>query len=95
MADQGRPVRQLEWCPGCGSGNVRGVVAGDIANFLCRECGCCWHFETETFRAVEPRECPGCSSQAVCVRRMWEPIQWVAPAGGHDLGDAARPDRWC
>jgi hypothetical protein len=58
MKDQ-RRTRQLEWCPGCGSWNVRAVVAGGRANFLCRECGCCWHPEGSQFGAVEPRGDPG------------------------------------
>lgn len=93
MSGQGRLVRRLEWCPGCGSWNVRAVVVGDTANFLCRECGCCWHLDVEQFRAVEPRTCPGCSSRPVCIRRLWEPIEWPGLAGGHDRGKDARPDR--
>jgi len=94
MEDQEHPLRRPEWCPGCGSSNVRGVLAGDRTNFLCRECGCCWHLEADNFHAVEPRDCPGCSSRPVCVRRMWESIEWIGPAGGHDRGDAARRELW-
>jgi hypothetical protein len=94
MEDQESPAPRLEWCPGCGSGNILPVVARDTANFLCRECGCCWHPDGNRFRAVDPRACPGCPSQPVCIRRLWEGIEWVGPAGGHDLGDAARPDLW-
>lgn len=92
MDDQEQPGRRLEWCPGCGSSNVREVIAGGTSNVLCRECGCCWHLEADKFRAVEPRDCPGCSSQPVCVRRFWETMEWFEPAGGHDRGDAAHPE---
>lgn len=94
MEDQERPARRLEWCPGCGSWNVRAVMAGDRANFLCRECGCCWHLETDQFRAVDPRACPGCPSRPVCIRRLWEPLRWVATGGEYDRGDATGHDRW-
>lgn len=73
------PARRLEWCPGCGSGNVRAVIAGATSNVLCRECGCCWHLEAGRFRAVDPRACPGCLAQPVCVRRLWETMEWVGP----------------
>lgn len=90
---QERRTRRLEWCPGCGSASVRAVMAGDKANFLCRECGCCWHLDTDCFRVVDPRACSGCSSRPVCIRRLWEPLQRVG-VSDCDRGDAPRHDRW-
>ena len=85
---------QLEWCPGCGSANVRAVVADGHVNFLCRECGCCWHQDTDRFLAIDPRSCPGCSSRPVCIRRLWEPLRRTAIGDHHDGHDAARQEQW-
>lgn len=94
MEDEKRPERRLEWCPGCGSGNLRAVIAGATIKVLCRECGSCWHPEADRLRAVDPRHCPGCSSRPVCLRRLWERLEWLGPAGGPNPDDAARHERW-
>ncbi len=88
-----RPA-QLEWCPGCGSSNVRAVVADEDVNVLCRECGCCWHREGDEFRAVDPRACAGCPSRPVCIRRLWEPLRQAAAGGHDDRYDGAYHDPW-
>lgn len=93
MEDQELQGRRLAWCPSCGSCNVRAVMAGERANFLCRECGTCWHLVADRFRVVDPRACGGCSSRPICIRRLWEPLERVA--GSWDSrGDALRHDRW-
>lgn len=73
------PARSLEWCPGCGSSYLR-VVDGEVTNFLCRECGSCWHRESDGVRRVDPRACPGCPSWPVCLRKLWEALQETEPA---------------
>lgn len=67
----------LEWCPSCGSGNMRRVIAGGETKHLCRECGCCWFFAAGQFRSTDPRARAGCSSRPVCVRRLWERPDWT------------------
>jgi hypothetical protein len=94
MNDPRGLAHQVEWCPGCGSSNLWAVIAGGQTNVLCRECGCCWHAEGSRFRPVDPRDCPGCPSQPVCIRRLWEPLQQFDPAGEYDRGDAARHELW-
>lgn len=92
MEDQERPTGRPDWCPGCGSWNVRAVTAGVTINFPCRECGRCWHPEGDRFVGVDPRECHGCSSRPVCIRRWWEPVEWAAATRhGHD---DEHHDRW-
>lgn len=94
MEDQEPTASRLEYCPGCGSWNVRLVDAAGAENYLCRECGCCWHLVEGRYEATEPRACPGCASQPVCVRRMWERAEWVEAGHGDDRGRASRHDRW-
>lgn len=96
MDDQERPARRPDWCPGCGSWNVRAVMAGAAANFLCRECGRCWHPEGNGFVRVNPSECLGCPSHPVCLRRWWEQVEGVgATRHGHDNHDHAHhSERW-
>jgi hypothetical protein len=95
MQDPERSASRPEWCPGCGSWNVRAVMAGEQVNFLCRECGCCWRHAGDRFREVDPRTCPGCSSRAVCVRRLWEPLRRAVNAGHHDRDEGTYRDPWC
>ncbi len=96
MTDDGDDApAQPECCPGCGSWNVRKVVADEHVNFLCRECGCCWHRDGDRFRAVDPRACPGCLSRPVCIRRLWEPLRRSPAESHHDRHDGARQEQWC
>ena len=53
-------------CPGCGTVGLRAVSDGEETNFLCGSCGCCWHFELGWVERVNPVNCPGCPSKAVC-----------------------------
>ena len=54
-------------CPECGNGRLEPVVdAGGTTNFLCRDCGNCWHTELEWSRRVDPLTCPGCSARETC-----------------------------
>ena len=54
-------------CPECGNGRLEGVVDDDgTTNFLCRDCGSCWHTELEWSRRVDPAFCPGCPARDVC-----------------------------
>lgn len=53
-------------CPGCGNGRCKAVSDGDLTNFLCEDCGACWHPEVSLVHRVDPAGCPGCASLAVC-----------------------------
>lgn len=54
-------------CPECGNGRLEAVVDDEgTTNFLCRECGSCWHTELEWSRRVDPLSCPGCSARDAC-----------------------------
>ena len=53
-------------CPECGNGRLEPVVDGVATNFLCRDCGNCWHAEFEWVHRVNPETCPGCPDREVC-----------------------------
>ena len=54
-------------CPECGNGRLHAVVDDEgTTNFLCRECGSCWHTELEWSCRVDPRTCPGCPARDLC-----------------------------
>ena len=54
-------------CPECGNGRLEAVVDDEgTTNFLCRDCGNCWHAELEWSCRVDPVTCPGCSARDVC-----------------------------
>lgn len=67
MMVQPGDVEAPEWCPGCGSRDLRAVWdAEGNAGYLCRTCAACWHTRGESVGRVDPDVCPGCSSKAVC-----------------------------
>ena len=54
-------------CPECGNGRLQAVVDKEgTTNFVCRECGGCWHAELEWSCRVDPLTCPGCPARDVC-----------------------------
>ena len=53
-------------CPDCGNGRLQAVFDGDSTNFLCTNCGDCWHPELAWVHRVNPTTCPGCASREVC-----------------------------
>lgn len=64
---QARLAKLIGPCPDCGNGRLTPAVDVEgTANFLCLECGCCWHAELEWSRRVDPLTCPGCDARAVC-----------------------------
>jgi hypothetical protein len=54
-------------CAECGNGRLEAVV-DDVGttNFLCRECGSCWHTEPKWSRRVISLACPGCPDRTAC-----------------------------
>jgi hypothetical protein len=67
-------------CPECGNGRLEPVVDGVTRNFLCRDCGNCWHAEFEWVHRVNPEACPGCPARHVCqtARRAFA-TSWTWP----------------
>ena len=62
-----RLARLMGPCPECGNGRLSAVHDEDgTTNFLCRDCGKCWHAELEWSQRVDPLTCPGCPSRDVC-----------------------------
>lgn len=53
-------------CPTCGNGQLTPVSDGEDTNFLCRDCGACWHVCLGWVDRVNPATCPGCPSRDVC-----------------------------
>lgn len=53
-------------CPVCGNGRLTSVSDGEETNFLCTECGCCWHVGLGWIDRVNPETCPGCPSRPIC-----------------------------
>jgi len=60
------PHGTLVACPECGGRQLDFVTDGELTNFLCAACGCCWHVELGWVHRVDPATCPGCPSRAVC-----------------------------
>jgi hypothetical protein len=63
-------------CPECGEGTLQPVFDTELTNFLCRDCGACWHPELAWVHRVNPATCPGCSERGVCLtpkRRFGDP----------------------
>jgi hypothetical protein len=67
-------------CPECGNGKLDAVFDQELINFLCRNCGCCWHPELDWVQRVNPATCPGCSERAVC--RAAERAYGESPSSG-------------
>ena len=38
-------LRDVLQCPECGNTELEAVSDGDDTNFLCHECGSCWHWD--------------------------------------------------
>lgn len=53
-------------CPECRNGTLQPVPVGEQTNFLCPNCGCCWHGERDWVSQVNPLTCPGCPSRDQC-----------------------------
>lgn len=62
-------------CPECRNGTLEAVSDGDQTNFLCVNCGRCWHPEMAWVSRVDPVTCPGCPSRPTCLesRRRYGP----------------------
>ena len=63
-------IGALPQCPSCRSMRLRAVSDGEDTNFLCLECGTCWHLELGWVHRVEPADCPGCPSRSVCTAAL-------------------------
>jgi hypothetical protein len=61
-------ARPLRHCPGCGSERLEAVidVEGESVNFLCADCGRCWHVELGYVQRVDPASCGGCPHHPEC-----------------------------
>jgi hypothetical protein len=57
-------------CPQCGNGRLRAVSDGEATNFLCPDCGACWHPELDWVARVDPLTCPGCEHRARCLAAL-------------------------
>jgi hypothetical protein len=54
-------------CPECNNGILQAVFDGERTNFLCRNCGRCWHPELAWVTRVDPGTCPRCTAKATCL----------------------------
>ena len=54
-------------CPDCDNGRLEAVTDREMTNFLCGECGACWHPELDWVHRVDPATCPGCPERSVCL----------------------------
>jgi len=62
-------------CPAC-LGRLRAVSDGEMTNFLCRQCGRCWHVELGHVSRVDPTTCPGCPFLPACLSRYADDREW-------------------
>jgi hypothetical protein len=62
-------------CPACNGGLIA-VSDGDMTNFLCAECGRCWHVELGRASRVDPVSCPGCPHRSTCMTRSHTDPDW-------------------
>ena len=60
----------LERCPGCGASDLVAVRDWEDTNFLCAECGRCWHVEFSQAYRVDPLTCAGCEHREECLERF-------------------------
>jgi hypothetical protein len=71
--DTGGHSSALGWlhrCPGCASDELEAVSDGELVNFLCGECGRCWHVAHGWVARVSPPTCPGCPHRGEC-QAIW------------------------
>jgi hypothetical protein len=61
------PDGALASCPECGGRQLRCVTDGELTNFFCAACACCWHLELGWVHRVDPATCPGCRFQPLCL----------------------------
>ena len=59
--------KPIDTCPACGAVELRRVFDGELMNFLCPQCMSCWHVELGFIHRINPKTCPGCAYQLVCV----------------------------
>ncbi len=52
------PDGTLTRCPQCGGRDFQCVSDGELTNFLCLTCGCCWHLELGWVHRVDPVHLP-------------------------------------
>ena len=60
------PDGTLASCPECGGRDFRCVTDGELTNFFCVACRCCWHLELGWVHRIDPATCPGCAYQPLC-----------------------------
>jgi hypothetical protein len=53
-------------CPVCGHRGLWAIASPAFDRFVCPGCRRCWDFEGALAHRVDPTECPGCPSRAVC-----------------------------
>jgi nitroimidazol reductase NimA-like FMN-containing flavoprotein (pyridoxamine 5'-phosphate oxidase superfamily) len=58
----------VDACRSCGWARLLPVNDGELTNFLCPNCGVCWHVEQGWMSRVDPTTCPGCRHRNVCTR---------------------------
>jgi hypothetical protein len=64
-----RPAGPLDDCPACGGHELTAVVDREDVNFLCADCGRCWHVELARVHRVDPFTCGGCPHREECLAR--------------------------
>jgi hypothetical protein len=58
----------VKGCRICGWARLLPLHDGELTNFLCPNCGACWHVEQGWMYRVNPATCPGCSHRDICSR---------------------------
>lgn len=70
----------LDACPACDGAAITLVSDGEDTNFLCADCGRCWHVELGRVHRVDPVTCPGCSQRDRCYARLHDDApDWWPP----------------
>lgn len=62
-----RPDGTLASCPECGGQDLTCVSDGELINFFCQSCRCCWHLELGWVHRIDPVSCPGCRMRPECL----------------------------
>ncbi len=65
-------------CPECGNGLLEAVSDGELTNFVCPQCGSCWHPELDWVHRIDPSTCGGCKAREPCLtpsRPYGQPIR--------------------
>ena len=68
LAEPSLITRPLLYCPECGSTRLEPVVESIVqdVNFLCAECGRCWHAALGSVQRIAPPSCFGCPERRRC-----------------------------